>query len=61
MEIPVEIPKEVIGHQDIASPIYQMITRRPDLTITEIPVYSLGTKGNIPGTIEAINKIANQL
>lgn len=59
LEMPVDIPEAVIGHPDIAFPIYQMITRRPGLTITEIPVYNLGTNGNIPGTLEAINKIIN--
>lgn len=60
LELPLEIPKEVISHPDVASPIYQAVIDRPSLTITNIPVYKLGTDGNIPGTLKAINDIINQ-
>lgn len=60
LETPVVIPNGVIGHSNIAGLVYKIIIERPCLVITRVPVYSLGTNGNIPGTIEVIHKIINQ-
>ncbi len=60
LKTPVIVPNEVIGHSNIANSVYKIIIERPCLVIRRIPVYSLGTNGNIPATIEVINKVADE-